>query len=592
VYVTRTRRVVGLIIVGSLAVPAAIVSGAADARPARRTGRDGGRYIVTANDSKPETVQAEVEKAGATVDSDGGDMAQIAAASVTVDGATADKLAANPKLKLARSGVRRLILPEGMTAQHADRVHGKPVVVDPANKFAGLFWNFDRLGVAKANKITLGSPDVIVAVADTGIDFTHSELAGKIAGQKDFSALESPSLCTQEGLPTDAENAAQYGGPVNTDWSGHGTWIAGSIAANLDGVGVNGIAPNVKLFDLKIAEGCGFASDAAIIGSFLYAADHGIDVVSISFGGYADRSDPDQDAIYKAYVDAVAYARKKGTLIVAAGGNEHVRIGEGGRVLSHGQLTVPGDAVDDLFGLWELPGGAPGVIFVSATGNVTGAASATCAVEAVTAGDCKPTTEAHQPIAAGSKDQLAYYSNYGPRVDVAAPGGARKFNLPNADRGGTGGFPDSEADGTVAYEEFSISSNWGLDIPCTDFPDGAGFYVDECYATIQGTSMATPHVSAVAALIASRYPELRRRPSAIARVLKATARGARNFTPPLSATDTSPGDRTGVVCSTGYCHLGGRAISNGEAYGNGIVDAAAAVGARRGNNYRDRNDRD
>jgi hypothetical protein len=67
----------------------------------------------------------------------------------------------------------------------------------------------------------------------------------------------------------------------------------------------------------------------------------------ISFGGYLDRSDPEQELIYQAYIDAVAYARSKGTIIVASAGNEHLRIGAGGRVLSHGPTVTPGTAPED-----------------------------------------------------------------------------------------------------------------------------------------------------------------------------------------------------------------------------------------------------
>ena len=48
----------------------------------------------------------------------------------------------------------------------------------------------------------------------------------------------------------------------------------------------------------------------------------------------------------------------------------------------------------------------------------------------------------------------------------------------------------------------------------------------------------------------------------------------RNFTPPLSATDTSPGDLTGVACPTGFCHLGGVPISNRNAFGAGLAYVA------------------
>jgi lantibiotic leader peptide-processing serine protease len=562
----------------TLLVPVAVAAPPAGAagplRPAR-AGHEAGRYIVSGTSAA--AVKAEVAKAGGPVAGTAAeDLHQIAAAAVTVTGKTADKLAANPKVKLARSGVRRLVLPEGATPSHRDHPKGKSVDIDPANKLDGLFWNFDRIKSPQANAITLGKADVVVGVADTGLDFTHSELKGKIAGQKDFTVTENPPACAELGEPSDAENAAANGGPVNTDWNGHGTWIGGNIAASLEGVGINGIAPKVQLFDLKVSQGCGSANDDSIIGAILFATDSGMDVISISFGGYADRADPEQDAIYKAYADAVSYATNKGTLVVVAAGNEHVRIGAGGLVLSHGQLTVPGDPLEDLYGLWELPGGVPGAVMVSATGNVTRGASDNCAEDDVTAGVCKPTSDAHQPIAVGAKDQLAYYSNYGPRIDVAAPGGARKFNLPNADRGGTPGFPDSDAEGTVAYQEFSITSNWALDVPCTTFTEGP-FFPGECYSSIQGTSMSTPHVAAVAALIAGRYAELRHKPMMILELMKHTARPANNYTPVLSATDLSAGDRTGKECPTGYCHMGGPAVSSRDAYGAGIVDAYAAV---------------
>src|SRR4029077_10398867 len=120
------------------------------------------------------------------------------------------------------------------------------------------------------------------------------------------------------------------------DWNGHGSWIGGNIAATLDQEGVNGIAPRVGLVALKISQWCGSAYDSEILDAFLYAADHGIEVVNISFGGYLDRSDPEQELVYQQYVAVVQYARAHGTTIVAASGNEHVRIGAGGLVLSHG----------------------------------------------------------------------------------------------------------------------------------------------------------------------------------------------------------------------------------------------------------------
>ena len=92
--------------------------------------------------------------------------------------------------------------------------------------------------------------------------------------------------------------------------------------------------------------------------------------------------------------------------------------------------------------------------------------------------------------------------------------------------------------------------------------------------------MATPHVSAVVALIASAYPGLAHHPAALVARLLATAKPlTNNKTRRVSGADTSPGDATGTPCPGGYCHLGGGAISNSDAYGAGLVDADAAVNA-------------
>jgi subtilisin family serine protease len=288
--------------------------------------------------------------------------------------------------------------------------------------------------------------------------------------------------------------------------------------------------------------------------------------------------------------------------------------------MSHGILSTPPGG-DDLFGLYEVPGGIKGVVDVSSTNNVVNAPSDTCPTangDYSTVGAhpyCKPTSDAHQPFGVGTRNQLTHYSNYGKRIDVAAPGGARKFNLPAVDRGGTEGWPftgsdsyasdndpgggesdTATADGFQTWEDFSITSNFALEIPCVIFdgssadpdPDGyygvpiqTGFDDDQCYSAIQGTSMAAPHASATLALIASAHPELRFDPKSLIKFLKKSAvtpvKLLTNTTPPVSATDVSASDLTGDTCDFGYCHLGGKAIKAKEAFGAGLVNAAKAV---------------
>ena len=485
-------------------------------------------------------------------------------------------------------------------------------------------WSVERILAPAAWTLNGGDDDVLVAVADTGLDYTHSELADRVVGVTDISATEGPGveICKDliGGGVNDADLATLTGGPADGDFNGHGSWIGGNIAGEVDGNAINGVAPGVSLLAVKISQWCGFAFDSEIMYGFIWAAEHGADVVSISFGGYLDRSDPFQDAIYDLYGSVVNYAWKFGTTIVAAAGNEHTKIGSGGKVLSHGILSTPPGG-DDLFHLYETPGGIKNVVVVSSTGNIVNTASATCPETGSTDyvdidGSfhpwCKLTSDAHQPFGVGMQDQLTYYSNYGPRIDVAAPGGARKFNIPNVDGGGTEGWPftgmdsyvsdnpdgtgGSTADGFNAWEDFSITSNYAFEIPCVIFdgtdanPDDDGYYGvpmqtgfddDQCYSAIQGTSMATPHASAVLALIVSAHPELRYDPKNLVKFLTKNAvtptKSLKNTTPPVSATDTSDTDLTGESCEFAYCHLGGKAISAKDAFGAGLVNAAAAV---------------
>ena len=308
-------------------------------------------------------------------------------------------------------------------------------------------WNVDRIDAPQAWKTTTGSKAVTVGVADTGLDYTNSELATQVAGVVDFTGLEgSPTICEQvygTGY-TDAGWAATYGGPANTDWNGHGTWIGGNIAAALDGVGINGIAPNVKLVALKISQWCGYAYDSEILAAFTYAANHGIDVVSISFGGYLDLTDPGPGPDLPGV--------RQDRAVRAAQGHAHRRRGRqraranrrrGPRAEPRQPRPFRATPSTDLYGLYETPGGIPGVVDVSATNNVVAAPSAHCPpgttgdtpdAYAQPGSDLPVKDNLHQPTGVGRQNQLAYYSNYGPRIDVAAPGGAREFNIPRLGR--------------------------------------------------------------------------------------------------------------------------------------------------------------
>ena len=591
-----------LVVTTILAMLAALLPQMAAAAPEKASGR----YLVKARSAADYAgLRAKAVKEGARVVRD---LRQVNTMVLRAPAAARNSLAADRRtLGIARSGVRRITADVGAPnldspgLRGATRLKAKApaattaagVNPDPAWDYKGLLWDYRRIGLPQGWKKSAGSSKVTVGVADTGLDFTHHELAPKVKQVVDFTGMEDPPICKTAFGVSDEDLAAEFGGPATTDWNGHGSWIGGRIAAALDGTGINGIAPKVNLVALKISQWCGSANDDELIAAFVTAADMGLDVVNISFGGFQDISTPEGQAVYQAYIDAAAYARSKGTIIVASAGNEHVRVGAGGKILSHGETTTPGTPPEDFadpFGQVTVPGGVPGYVDVAATNRVNVPSSASCPPG--TTGDpgdpdadppvppdfnatCKPTSDLHHAAGPGRQNQLSYYSNFGPRIDIAGPGGARKFNLPNYDRGGTPGFPYTLDDLTNAWQVFSTTSNWAVQIPCFTFTTGSGFPQGECYSTIQGTSMAAPQVVGSLALIASAHPSLRKHPGAlVARMKRLANDGPTNRTLDLSATDTSPGDLTGLLCPTGYCHLEGPRISDRDAYGAGLVNVA------------------
>jgi hypothetical protein len=593
----------GLVVATILAMLGALLPQLASAAPEKASGR----YLVRARSSADYTaLRAKAVKEGARVLRD---LKQVNTMVVSAPASARTSLAADRRtLSVAKAGIRRLDAEVGAPNLDAPGLRGATrlkakapaattaagINPDPAFDYKGLLWDYRRIGLPQGWKTSAGSSAVTVGVADTGLDFTHKELAPKVKAVVDFTGLEDPpGICKEAFGVSDADLAAEFGGPVTTDWNGHGSWIGGRIAAALNGTGINGIAPKVNLVALKISQWCGSANDDELLSAFVTAADMGLDVVNISFGGFQDISTPEGQAIYQAYIDVIAYARSKGTIIVGSAGNEAARIGAGGRVIRHGQLSTPGDTAEDWpdpFGTVELPAGAPGAVDVSATNRVNVPSSASCPPGTIgDPGDpdadppvppdffatCKPASDAHQAAGPGARNQLSYYSNYGPRIDIAGPGGARKFNLPNYDRGGTPGFPYTLEDLTNAWQVFSTTSNWAVQIPCFTFTTGSGFPQGECYSTIQGTSMAAPQVVGSLALIASAHPSLRKHPGAlIARMKRLANDNVHNNTRAISRTDTSPGDLSGLPCDIGFCHLSGPRISDSDAYGAGLVNVS------------------
>ena len=178
---------------------------------------------------------------------------------------------------------------------------------------SGNQWDMIQIHVPEAHEINTGNPSVVVGDIDTGIQYTHPDLAANV----DFAN----SVSCVSGVPN-TDPAAW------NDDNGHGTHTAGTIAAAANGIGIVGVAPNVKIAAIKAGNGDGYFFPEAVICSFMWAGEHHIDVTNNSY--YADpylfncRNDAEQRAIWKAEQRAIRWAMSQGVVVVAAQGNENI----------------------------------------------------------------------------------------------------------------------------------------------------------------------------------------------------------------------------------------------------------------------------
>ena len=144
-------------------------------------------------------------------------------------------------------------------------------------------------------------PDLVpvrVAIVDSGIDGTLPDFAGRIADSKSF-----------------------VGGNPLVDTEGHGTFVAGEIAANLDTQGIVGIAYTSQLLIAKVVDAKGTIPLEAEAAAIRWAADQGARVINLSLGGVRDPVHGNRDTYSQLEASAIAYAYSKGALLVAAVGN-------------------------------------------------------------------------------------------------------------------------------------------------------------------------------------------------------------------------------------------------------------------------------
>jgi subtilisin family serine protease len=414
-------------------------------------------------------------------------------------------------------------------------------------------WGLKMVHSDQARTVNAGDKRVKVGILDTGVDASNPDIAANFdtAASRNFAK----DMTDIDG-PCEVESCLD---PVGTDDGGHGTHVAGTIGAAANGVGVSGVAPNVSLVELKGGQDSGYFFLEPTVNALTYAGDAGIDVVNMSF--YVDpwlynclnnpadspEAQAEQQVIIEGMNRGLDYAHRKGVTLVAALGNNHEDLGAPRTDISSPDYPE-GTAYDrpiDNSSCWDLPVEGPHVIGTSALGP------------------------------SGKKSD---FSNYGTeQISVSAPGGWFR------DGYGTPSYRTVENEILSSYPKKVLQEEGLVDADGNITPAGEGSVYKDCttdgvcgyHTFLQGTSMASPHASGVAALIVSAWGSASGSGFGLApsKVEKQLTRTASKHACPSPRLQTYTNEGRDAEFNA-YCE--GSQNFNGF-YGYGIVNAYTAV---------------
>jgi len=256
----------------------------------------------------------------------------------------------------AVAAVHRRSMEQGIKGHRWFLEPDKPNYDGPGHQpYSGYQWGLKTTNVEGAWQRGAQGQGVKVAVLDTGADDHNENLRPNLDWDEAKSFIASESTAT--------------------DLNGHGSHVAGLIAAAANDTGTIGVAPDATILPVKVLDDTGYGDDAGILAGMQYAADHHAKVINMSLEGFA--TGPDEIALYQLAID---YCNGKGAIVVTATGNDGMDPNQNGVFL--------------------LPQQCKGVIAVSGVG----------------------------PLNQQNFDTFSNFSNFGNFVSLAAPAGNVGFD--------------------------------------------------------------------------------------------------------------------------------------------------------------------